>query len=63
MVAVADRRLRHLRDERLGVAQQQLLHRARAPELLAQVARGEPERLARALHHRAAGGRLTAHEK
>ena len=29
MVAVAHRRLRHLRDQRLGVAQQQVQHRAR----------------------------------
>ena len=29
VVPVADRRLRHLRDQRLGVAQQQVQHRAR----------------------------------
>ena len=34
MVAVAYRRLRHLRDQRLRIAQQQVLHRAAAVELL-----------------------------
>jgi hypothetical protein len=34
MVAITNRRLRHLRDQRLGVAQQQMQHGARAAELI-----------------------------
>jgi hypothetical protein len=63
VVTIADRRLRHLRDQRLGVAQQQQLHRPTAHELALQQRRREPVRPALALHDRAAGGRLATHEQ
>ena len=63
VVAVAHRRLRHLGYQRLGVAQQQMQHRTRSIELLFHQLRFQPKPLTGALHHRTAGGRLSAHEQ
>ena len=62
MVAVADRRLRHLRDQRLRVAQQQVQH-GRTLELFPDSSGVEPKTLSGALHNRPAGGGLTTHKK
>ena len=63
VVAVAHRGLRHLRDQRLRVAQQQVHHRAGAFELVLDDAGAQAPALARALHHGAAGRGLAAHEQ
>jgi len=60
---VADRRLRHLRQQRLRIAQQQMLRRPGASELALQQLPRKPERRAGALHDGAARGGLTAHEE
>ena len=63
MVPVAGRGLGHLRDQRLGVAQQQALHQAGAIEFLLQQARSQPVTVARGLHHGRAGRGIAAHEQ
>jgi hypothetical protein len=63
MMPVAYRRLRHLRDQRLGVAQQEQLERAAAIELAPDHHGRNAVGMARVLHHRAAGGRFAAHER
>ena len=63
MVAVADRGLRHLRDQRLGIAQQQLLHRSGAIEFLLQQMARQPVGVARGLHHGRARRGFAAHEQ
>jgi hypothetical protein len=63
MVAVADRGLRHLRDQGLRVAQQQVQHRAGAVELVFHLLRAQAKAVACALHHGTAGGRFAAHEQ
>src|ERR1700738_2187279 len=63
MMPVAYRRLRHLGDERLGVAQQKMHGRSETPELILEQFGLEPESVPRALHHRAAGRGLAAHEQ
>ena len=62
MVPVAHRRLRHLRDQRLGIAQQQVQHRCPV-ELVLDHTRFQAQALAGALHDRAAGRGLAAHEQ
>jgi hypothetical protein len=62
-VPIADRGLRHLRDERLGIAQQQVHHRRGAIEFLLQQLRFHPVSIAGALHHGPARRGLAAHEK
>jgi hypothetical protein len=63
MVAVAHRRLRHLRDQCLRKAQQEQLQSASHLEVLFQRHGLDPKTLASTLHHRAARGGLAAHEK
>ena len=62
VVPVADGGLRHLRDQRLGVAQQQAHHRAGAAEFLLQQLRLQAVAVAGAAHHGAAGRGVAAHE-
>ena len=62
VVAVADRRLRHLGDHGLGVAQQNFEHRATAVDLVLDRLRTQPVGLSRVLHHRLAGRGAAAHE-
>jgi hypothetical protein len=54
MMPIAYRRLRHLGDQRLGVAQQEVHRRTETPELILEQIGLEPEGVPRALHHRAA---------
>ena len=63
MVPIADRGLCHLRDQRLGIAQQQAQKRAEASEFLFQRLRPQPIAVAGALHHRATGRGLAPHEQ
>src|SRR6202521_59477 len=63
MMPIAYRRLRHLGDQRLGVAQQEVHGRAETPELILEQSGLEPESMPGALHHRAAGRGLAAHEQ
>src|SRR6202158_4231915 len=63
MMAIAHRRLRHLGDQRLGVAQQEMHGRTETPELILEQIGLKPESVPRALHHRAAGRGLAAHEQ
>src|SRR6202521_577599 len=63
MMPVAYRRLRHLGDQRLGVAQQEVHGRSETPELILEQFGLEPESVPGALHHRAAGRGLAAHEQ
>jgi len=62
VMAVADSRLRHLRDECLGVAQHEVQHRCPL-ELVLHGCRRQPEAFARTLHDSAARRRLAAHEE
>ena len=62
-MAVAHRRLRHLRQQRLGVTQQQTLHRAGAIELVLQQRPLQPVGVTGALHNGPAGRGLAAHEE
>ena len=62
-MAVAYRRLRHLGQQRLGVAQQQALHRTGVEELVLQQRPFQPVAVAGALHDRAAGRGFAAHEQ
>jgi hypothetical protein len=61
--AVADGRLRHLRHQRLRVAQQQPLERAAPRELLPEHLRLHPEGVPGALHDGAVGHGVAAHEE
>ena len=63
MVPIAHGRLRHLGDQCLGVSQQKVHRRPEAPELILQQFGLEPESIPGALHHRAAGRGLAAHEQ
>src|ERR1700682_3506300 len=63
MMPIAYRRLRHLGDQRLGRAQQEMHGRTETPELILKQIGLEPESVPRALHHRAAGRGLAAHEQ
>src|SRR5438045_1277926 len=63
MVAVAYGGLRHLRDQRLRVAQQQNLQGAATFEFLLHDRSPQPVALAAALHNGAARRRLAAHEE
>src|ERR1700676_2047953 len=63
MMPIAYRRLRHLGDQRLGVAQQEVHRRTETPELILEQFGLEPESVPGALHHRAAGRGLAAHEQ
>ena len=60
---VAHRRLRHLCDQRLGVAQQKAHQRAGSGELRLYHRRRQHKTTARAKHHGAAGRRPAAHEQ
>src|SRR5579863_10520 len=62
-MAIADCCLCHLRDQRLGVAQQQAQERAGPPKLIFQQLGPQAIPVPGALHDRAAGGGLTAHEQ
>ena len=62
VVAIANRRLRHLRDQRLRVPQQQVQH-WRSVELFLDRPGLQLETMAGALNHRAAGRGFTAHEQ
>jgi hypothetical protein len=55
MVPVADSRLRHLRDQRLGIAKQQVHDRPTPPELLLHQRGFKPQANTCALHYGAAG--------
>ena len=63
MVPVARRGLRHLRDQRLRVAQQQSLQQAAAMELLHQQVALEPIGVAGGLHDGRTGRGVAAHEQ
>ena len=63
VMPIADRRLRHLRDQRLGIAQQQMHRRTEAPELALEQFGLEPHAVPRALHDGAAGRGVAAHEQ
>src|SRR6202158_5835276 len=63
MMPIAYRGLRHLCDQRLGVAQQEVHRRTETPELILKQSGLEPESVPRALHHSAAGRGLAAHEQ
>jgi hypothetical protein len=63
MMAVAGRGLGHLRDQRLGVAQQQALHRAAAVEFLFEQLALQPVGVSRGLHHGRTGRGVAAHEE
>jgi len=62
VVPVAHRGLRHLRDQRLRVAQHQVHGRAAEVELVPHLAGIKPKALAGALNHSAAGRGAPAHE-
>ena len=62
-MAIANRGLRHLGDQGLRVAQQQLLHVGIVVEFVLEHLTGELVRETTALNDRAAGGRLPAHEE
>ena len=51
MEAIARRRLHHLLDQGLGVAEQQFEHRPGTMDFLQNHLRRQPKALARALHH------------
>jgi len=63
VVPVADRRLGHLRDQRLRVAQQQDLHLAVAMELLLEQLCGQTVSVTCALHDRLTRSAVAAHEQ
>ena len=63
MQPVAHRRLRHLREQRLGVAQQAALQRPTARELRQQGGSGQLEGLTGAAHEGTVGAGLPAHEQ
>jgi hypothetical protein len=63
MVPVAHRGLRHLRDQRLRIAKQQVLQRAAALEFIFEHRRAQLVGVTRALHDGAAWRGLTAHEQ
>jgi len=63
VVPVADRRLGHLRDQRLHVAQQQDLHLAVAMELLLEQLCGQTVSVTCALHDRLTRSAVAAHEQ
>src|SRR6202790_3165297 len=63
MMPIAYRRLRHLGDQRLGVAQQEVHGRSETPELILEQFGLEQESVPGALHHRAARRGLAAHEQ
>ena len=63
MVAVAHGCLRHLRDERLRVTQQQVHYRAALVELFFHQLGFQPKPLAGTLHHRPARRGAAAHEQ
>ncbi len=63
MVPVADRRLGHLRHQRLRVAQQQLLQQAGAIELLPEHAGRQPIGMSGRLHHGRTRGGAATHEQ
>ena len=63
VMPVADRGLRHLRDQRLRVAQQQVHGRAEPAELGLEQVGLEAVSVPGALHHRAAGRGVAAHEQ
>ncbi|MNV34234.1 hypothetical protein D3C71_1256440 [compost metagenome] len=60
---VAHRRLRHLGDERLGVAQQEVKQRPPLVRQLLNVGGTQPEGLACTLHHGTIGGATSAHQE
>src|SRR3569623_2107936 len=62
MVAIADRCLRHLCNQRLGVTEQHMRRTSCAMEFILEQLRLELKSLARALHHRPARGRLAAYD-
>ncbi|MNT22528.1 hypothetical protein D3C72_1579150 [compost metagenome] len=62
MVAVAHRRLGHLRDQRLGVAQHQQEHFFVAVELVLELLAGQAVGMPGALHNGAARRAFAAHE-
>src|ERR1700724_2427780 len=63
MMPIAHGRLRHLGDQRLGVEQQEVHGRTETPELILEQSGLEPESVPGALHHRATGRGLAAHEQ
>ncbi len=63
MMPVAHGSLRHLRDKRLRVAQQQMQHRPGAIEFSLHARSAQPISLACTLHHRTVGGGLATHEE
>ncbi|KAG0753050.1 hypothetical protein G6F22_021615 [Rhizopus arrhizus] len=63
VVPVAHGRLRHLRQQRLGVSQQQMLHGAAPVEFVLQRLALQLEGRTGALHDGAAGGGFPAHEE
>jgi hypothetical protein len=63
MMPIAYRGLRHLRDESLGVSQQQVKSRPSLIEFRFHEGRPQPTSQPRALHNCAAGGGFTPHEK
>jgi hypothetical protein len=63
MMAVANRRLRHLGNQRLGEAQRQVLQLPAEGEFAFQHAGAQAVAVTRALNHRTAGSTLAAHEQ
>jgi len=63
VVAVADRSLRHLREQRLRVPQQQALKHAAPPELILQHLRSHPDGAPGAPDDGAIGHGVAAHEQ
>src|SRR5580658_7822831 len=62
-MAITHRGLRHLRDQGLGVAQQQDLHLTVAVELVLELLPDQLVSISSALHDRPAGGGFAAHEQ
>jgi hypothetical protein len=62
-MAIAYRRLRHLGNQCLGIAQQQKLQLGMAVKLVLEHLPGQTPRVAGALHQRQARGALAAHEQ